>query len=1778
MKDVPETGSHNSPEASKEKAEGIEPKILKEKAEAVLIRLGYKRFEGEGGLVPFNYKTNSKVGAEGSKRASTESLSEKKSDEQFLNQMSDLSREIVIKQSRAPINFAECMFERSARFMATTSVFASASKEVRGKESLPEFDENLLRVLGDFDEETIYDFLITVREYAAYAENVPGKVRDSRMRLWEQIAYQNLITIEKMAVLYANIRNLRLWEEKKTDMFANDYFKKSLPGCLDEIKQLMGTEEDGKTVVKLKIWNPKLDGVSPRTIEKTIVVDESLFTSSDREEDRNLLEAACRQIMRSLSGGGVAYDLKQPEGVSQEIDEKLKARNVREHIAKLLATLIVGTPAKSFEIQPAQVRMPHAMYGKLLMGHLGIMETEGMPKFDAEHSERVPVELEKLAAIRNGIKKLSEAQEENAYYTMSLLLHQTVDLMSPSTKPMGSFAESKASAKIESGSLARPPLAPETREGITVDQPGDNIEALGRVLDISDNGLSRQLAVVESTEKNIDAFMSTKLAKYEEILNEWKVPLMKYLRYAPPNFVLSKLFPDFRVAPETEKLIIELKQELDSIRKRNEQLKKNLGTMREALIKAVGALREERRGLMELQKQRKQFLEDLHKAKNEQERQFVTSQLQKNAEEVRSREAIIEKANKEFCTSLVSTTKASLAILEEAQVSDNFYTARSKVSLTAFLVSAALFAEWASSYRGTYWLGRGIGYLGPRYVPGVNTIAYRTWQIGRRIGLGPEVVYGDAKYLVKRTVGMYADKTLFGARSAEAVEFATGAATIGERIRRGAELGITTKRYSNLGIAIEKVHELDLPKLRDAYRRMGEATTEKAAKQIFKDEVAPILRKKIAELENVYGLNHVDASKLVRRGICGLETAEMDLLAEGGKPWNFARELAALEEAGTGGTAVAARTAPVETGTVPKALAKVAPKEIPGRSGAVASAESAETRVAGEALTAERAAKFKLNAPQLRTFGGQAMNATGMLVGAAVTALEVKATVDSYKDMKTEVKHLESVKAQIIAELDSLTTGENPLLKVIGDGAQKKYEFNGILGVSFSIGQIAELHNVTDAQINGWLNVSKHGASTIFFAAATLGAVSGGVALAAIPVIIAVDVGINFAKNSIAAQKRRQMLEQAPAWLLSYLGTAGVLGMSADQAFQENAGSKKANREKLLAIMAYNSAFRASHGNIIHDLPNLGDPSVLLNPNGEFLREGGDFQKIVRRFAVLRLVQKKRTMLVGKDGLEGKDLLNAVRIEDVESLDPESTFPRAAKSSWDHFIFSPEEREEALREGMMFYIQYLREIRYKERRAAIIEKTSNDKDRQKQALEAFDAEVEKNKDQWFVFGKHPKDLNTAGSPATQAIKMLNDSEAKADNPDSPLGAGKRDNAEHNAFNKGAESVRTEESEIARPVVEAERMQLEPPAELHVYRTGDALPDKRLYTGQIFKGWLRNNNSDLAVFDFRHPVQGDGGPLIATVTSFDANGKDRSKWTITEKRDEYFDWGRQRHVAEFKGTSKRVVPFEKWAKEHPLQTVALEAEFQHLDSIGAEHDAKKKPAEDEQEFMKKLKTLPNFDDREGKILERAKAMPRLWHKYENRPGVEREYDYVACIPGTDFEPAYYLYLKMPKVPVRQLSMSAPGTSTESPKEEEYQGEVVAVMRENKTGFVYDVSGNYRQAFQGRGNYGPQIADGLGFPIIGDDEGSAKKVLAPYVKRIDQADAQTMIEKALEFYVTLPVSDAPTGGKLPKREQFLRLLDSHLSRSARVEGEPGSYYYIQPEKFKEALEGAIKATGQ
>jgi hypothetical protein len=960
MQNAPESGGNKPREVPVEGADGVEPRLLKEKAEAVLSRLGYQSTDSSSGRLPSGYRPPEDGAATPLVRPRPEESSHRESVDSLRAEVKALEQ----KQLKTPLNFAECMMERHLGHISSTTMLAAAREGGEGRRA-PEFDENLLRVLRDFDEETIYDFIITVRKYAAYAEKVPASIRDAKMRQWEWNAFRNLERIERIGVLYQGIINLRMWTEKPADSSARENVAKNLPSCARDIVELMGDPKNSEPVVKIQVWNPDRSPGAPATINKSITIDRSLFTDPKRKEDLDLLEDACRQLMRSMAGGGVGYDLQQPSGVRKELDAALEAKNLREGIAKLLATIIVGTPPKKYEGAQSPIRLPHAMLGKLLNGHVGQLETQGTPKFDPEKDKRDPVEFQKLADMRNGIRLLAREQDENVHYTMSLLMHQTMKLMSPLAEPGLYVKDQKkfnavSAGAVSQGALDRTPLPPQAREGIAEDQVEANLTALGNVIDVTQNGLLRQAALVEGAERSVEDFMNSRLVKYIEFLSNWKGTVMNVTQWAPIYAELSllfpKMFPGIRGRTDVPELIAKLKAEVDKLQERNKKSKEGLATARNALQKAAQELKEEHEELLALQEQRKQLARQLFAATNEEQRKDFFARLKENEGKVDAMKERVDRITLDFCDALAELTKINLSILEEAAMSDNFFTARDEVGWKALLVSSYLFVDWLSSYRIT----RGIISKTAGLIPGVknpltNAIAARAWQVQRIVGLAPE----EIPSMVRGVSNVIGDKLLVGARSAGTVDLATGTASTGQRLARAAELGVTTAKYKNLGIAIEEVHNLKLAELRAAYQRVAAAGGNAAeAKRIFRAEVVPILREKISALKATHGLSHSDASLLVRRGVCGATAAEMDFLGRGVPGWNIYAETAAELAQEASPVARTGVVAAGEIGATGRTIGATADGE---RAVAASAADAANTTRLGKVLESFPGAKKVLD-------------------------------------------------------------------------------------------------------------------------------------------------------------------------------------------------------------------------------------------------------------------------------------------------------------------------------------------------------------------------------------------------------------------------------------------------------------------------------------------------------------------------------------------------------------------------------------------------------------------------------------------------------------------------------------------------------------------------------------------------------------------------------------------------------------------------------------------------
>ncbi len=738
----------STPEVARE---AIDVKKLGADAESVMKKLGYQSLHDSSGRPPSDFKPTGKDG----ERARSSIVSEKKDEMQVFQDVSAELKALLKKQSESSLTFAEIIQYHRDRLITRTALMRGARQHREGDTSPPstkEFDESLISELTEFDDEVIYDYLITIQKYSEYAAKVSPALRDPQMQLWEKLAQDEISRLETAADLYVRIENISIATLDGTKVDNSEL--KEIPQTLSLLTSIFGVQENGKNVLKVKVWNEL--GKQPRVIEKSIVLDEDLFTSPARENDLNLVKDFCRQLMRASAGKGVNYSLGVSDTINEEIKEAYKPKTMRERFAKIVAKIIVGTPAQDYKKDLTNVRMPHAMYGKLLTNHVGDIQAKGVPKFDPKNLERIPLDLAQLRELQTALKALSEAHEENTLYTLSNVLNQTMDLMTPGTETLPLVQKDKAARLDAFGKLKRDELPAEVRQGITVDQPSENIAAMGNFLTILQDGFTVQLNSVSQAEKNIDNFMDDRLVKAMELLNDWKIPLMKIFQYAPPNYILSKYWPELKGSTGAEELVIQLRTELDAVRKKNEGLKQGIAVMKDALKKAIADMQEQKVKLQALATERRALLSQLNSATTDDQRRPILALLETNAKSAAAMREPLESAQRALSRSFIEATDSSARILGESQIADSFYTSRDKVGMTAFVTSAVLFTEWATTGGVSLTIGKGInlasslnpvsGAFTKGISPGVKALLWQPW---RRAILSP-VLISDARALYSK--------------------------------------------------------------------------------------------------------------------------------------------------------------------------------------------------------------------------------------------------------------------------------------------------------------------------------------------------------------------------------------------------------------------------------------------------------------------------------------------------------------------------------------------------------------------------------------------------------------------------------------------------------------------------------------------------------------------------------------------------------------------------------------------------------------------------------------------------------------------------------------------------------------------------------------------------------------------------------------------------------------------------------------------------------------------
>jgi hypothetical protein len=543
-----------------------------------------------------------------------------------------------------------------------------------------------------------------------------------------------------------------------------------MPEAVTEMKRLLGVSND-QSLVTINVWNDA--GMQPRVLQKTIKIDESLFTPA-RNQELDLIKDACRQLIRNAAGGGVEYDLSVSPEIQKELDEAYKARGLKEKIAKSLAYIIVGTVPRGFKGKKTSVRLSHGMYSKLLENHVGYLQAEGIPKFDIDDEKRVPLELKKLSELRNALRSLAVANKENVYYTLSASLNQTMDLLTPSNEKLPAVKPDVAVQFSREDALKRNPIPPEVREGLAVEQPADNLVAMGNFLDTLDGGLSRQLQTVNTVEKNVDSFMNNSLVKMKATLDSWKVIAASHsqiIKYAGTNLYVSKLFPGLGLDIKDtgfEKLIADLGAEIEAMRQEHEEMQKTVIQMREAMQKASQDMRTQKDALQAIVAERKGLIASLNTLPEGQERQAVLRRIEQNDQSALALENSAQQAVDTLCETLSLTVESSVGVLENTQLKDSFYTARDTIDWKPILINFALYLEWLSGLKGTQTVAKIIGRTsGLSLVPGTGRLGSGALRAARWATYTPQGVAD----MIRTT------RKLLPARSAPA---ATAAATAAE--------------------------------------------------------------------------------------------------------------------------------------------------------------------------------------------------------------------------------------------------------------------------------------------------------------------------------------------------------------------------------------------------------------------------------------------------------------------------------------------------------------------------------------------------------------------------------------------------------------------------------------------------------------------------------------------------------------------------------------------------------------------------------------------------------------------------------------------------------------------------------------------------------------------------------------------------------------------------------------------------------------------------------------
>ncbi|OGJ82594.1 hypothetical protein A2598_06385 [Candidatus Peribacteria bacterium RIFOXYD1_FULL_54_13] len=314
-------------------------------------------------------------------------------------------------------------------------------------------------------------------------------------------------------------------------------------------------------------------------------------------------------------------------------------------------------------------------------------------------------------------------------------------------------------------------------------------------------------------------------------------------------------------------------------------------------------------------------------------------------------------------------------------------------------------------------------------------------------------------------------------------------------------------------------------------------------------------------------------------------------------------------------------------------------------------------------------------------------------------------------------------------------------------------------------------------------------------------------------VVITAVIAVDTIWSAVEQRRHLEFLSSAPAWLLAMLGTESTIGQTAydtvreyngvimsdivPTTFTEGAlainpltaglspflrenreGRKEQARENVMLGHMYRR-FAQYYDTYLPELPNTQDgPRSLFDPQSEFMKPGGDFERIVRPYLILRLHAETKGEGVAFATTQHLDL--SEREGGFASWLAGAGFPAVSKYEFD----------DALEEAMMLEVWHRREKLHWARIDHIAKKVEEEKQRlvgikemsaesrearitlYREALEeAYEDEIQYDPAGRYIFNVHPKNIPRRSDGLTWAEAVVQERTKWASRVQSGLSAG-----------------------------------------------------------------------------------------------------------------------------------------------------------------------------------------------------------------------------------------------------------------------------------------------------------------------------------------------------------------------------------------------------------------------